>query len=193
MTLFKRDENRLRGTKVPMALWVGKFLLFVMLFLYVMNMLAIVYPDNLSTTKLIINLIYVTYTVIASVLAADAFMGLTSSKLKAWRKVLRSALMMVLTALFTEALSHFGIMTSTIGIGLVGAVILSVLVAVIMFLPHVRRFYIPSVMDVPPVKEWILFIFAKPIVSAEEYRFTYDKPAEGAAEERKPEDIQTSA
>ena len=48
-----------------------------------------------------------------------------------------------------------------------------IVVVVIMMLPQVRRFYTPPMMQVPPIKVWVRYIFNIPMDVADSFRFKY--------------------
>lgn len=181
-SLESKDEKRLRSMKPPKILFFSQLLLFLILFRYAINFLFITYPEDVGMFKLILNFLNIGYMSIMGILAVEALLGLTSAKPQSWRKVVRSALIMTLSAIFVEVLKYFELYMSSLNFGLLISVAMTVMVLLIMFLPHVRRFYIPSEMEVPPVKDWIMFIFDRPIVTAETYRFTYDGDQRAEAE-----------
>lgn len=179
------EDERIKSRSPPKVLVASQLLLFMILFRYSINFLFISYPANVSLIGVITNFVNIAYISIMSILAVEALLGLTSAKPQSWRKVVRSSLILSLTAVFMEVLKMFGLYTSSFNFGLELSVGMTVLVLLIMFLPHVRRFYIPPFVEVPPLKNWILFIFATPIVTAESYRFTYgeDQKADVKLEE----------
>jgi len=38
----------------------------------------------------------------------------------------------------------------------------------------VRRYYTPPFYEVPPLKRWVMYAVATPLIGAESYRLTYD-------------------
>ena len=60
--------------------------------------------------------------------------------------------------------------------------LLMVAVVAIMLLPTVRKFYTPPMMDTPPMRVWVRYIFNIPMDVADSFKFRY--PEKNESEEK---------
>lgn len=170
----KPKDNRLQGKKAPKILFVGQLLLVMIMVRYGMNFCFMSFPDDMSEIRLITNTFFIIFNVGMAVLAANALLGLTSARLQSWRKVVRSAIILTIMTIFNEFLSWLGFSSTSVNFSLWFSVVLTVATLLIMFLPSIRRFYLPPMMDLPQIGSWLRYIIATPLVASKEYRFSYD-------------------
>ena len=170
----KVDKSKLRSKKAPKVLFAAELLIMLILMRYMYTMAIISYPLHLDLLHDLISFINIFLTFTFAVLAASAMMGITSSKPGAWGKVVRSGIILLLVNLFTFVMHKFDFITQFSTYGLLLSGVLVVLVCAIMFLPSVRRYYLPPMHDMPPVKEWVMSaLLYRPLINVDRYEFTY--------------------
>jgi len=169
-----QQEDRLQAKKAPIILFVAQILLVIILARYGMNFCFISFPDDMTALRMAINTFFIIFNVVMAMLAANAMLGLTSAKLQSWRKVVRSAIILFLMGIFYEVMDMLGIPPTSMNFSLWFVALLTAATLIIMFLPGVRKFYMPPMMDPPKVGAWIKYIFATPLVTSKEYKFSYD-------------------
>ena len=169
-----QQEDRLQAKKAPIILFVAQILLVMILARYGMNFCFISFPDDTTALRMAINTFFIIFNVVMAMLAANAMLGLTSAKLQSWRKVVRSAIILFLMGIFYEVMDMLGIPPTSMNFSLWFVALLTAATLIIMFLPGVRKFYMPPMMDPPKVGAWIKYIFATPLVASKEYKFSYD-------------------
>jgi hypothetical protein len=118
-----------------------------------------------------------------SILVINSIMGLYTSKLRAWRKVVRSSIMLFITNQLYYYMEEYNMVSSgfIIDNGVAGIIVL--ITIIIMFLPSVREFYTPPMYKCPPLKSWLVFLVFAPNRRGETYRFSYPDSALESNEE----------
>jgi hypothetical protein len=106
--------------------------------------------------------------VITSILAINTMIGMPSSQRYSWRSSVRSIIFQILVTVvyYVMDLVYFFINPWVL-------LLLMSITLVIMFLPRVRRYHTPPLREVPPLKEWVKFVFFRPDETVYEYRFVY--------------------
>lgn len=168
MDSLSRIADRIRGFGMPPSLYVVELILTYTL---VRNMNLYFYVESMGITSLqngLVAMVMVILITITTVLMVRAMIGLTSSDRYSWRKCVRTLIILIPMTAIYEA---YGLEYFFINPYLVMA--LTALSIVIMMLPSVRRYYTPQLRDVPPLREWIRFVFVRPEETAYEYRFVY--------------------
>ena len=170
----KKDVELTERKKSPLVLAVAQFFLVMILFQYMLRFFFLVMPMEEPTLR---QLIVCTFSMIVSlgmgVLTINAMLGLPSARPKAWRKVMRSAIIMLLVNVFYDVVSKMGY---TIGMTVLSTLVVAIIVfavVIIMCLPHVRAFYTPPMYQMPPLRNWLNFLLWEPLIGAESYKFTY--------------------
>jgi len=189
MMLFRTEKNddMVQGRKVPLVLFVTQILLVMIAVRYGLNFCFISFPDDVPLYRLVLNTAFVIFYVSMAVLTANAMLGLTSANLKSWRQAVRSAVILTIMSAFYEILEYFGIYSASVNFNLWFAAVLTASTLLIMFLPSVRKFYMPPMMEVPPAKEWVKYVIATPLVSSKGYRFSYDDDSVQIADVLEPD------
>ena len=95
--------------------------------------------------------------------------GVCSSNLRSWRRAIRSLIFLLLAGLAYRILDYGYSVTDVRVIFIV-----SMASIFILFIPGVRRFYTPPLVEMPPLKRWILYVFFRPKDSFRKYEFVYD-------------------
>jgi hypothetical protein len=115
-------------------------------------------------------LITVSMAMLSSVFLVNTMFGLPSASRYSWRSAVRTLVFLLLASWSYELIgtSYFNIMPLT------EMLILSVVAILILMLPQVRAYYVPPMIEMPPLKWWIKFCFLKPKEYLYEYKFTYN-------------------
>ena len=171
------NEGRLKGKKAPLVLMFAYFLLSIIMIRYFFSLVFIVAPDGFSWKNMIVNFFVVGYTIVMTILTVDAMLGLASARIGSWRRAVRSSVILVITNVLYELIEYFGFTVRSLVFSNLFVFGIMVIMLIIMFLPHVRRYYTPPMCEVPPIRKWIAFAIASPLVGAESYEFTYDGDA----------------
>lgn len=105
-------------------------------------------------------------------IAMDAMLGISSRKPKAWRKVVRSSILLFLIS----AIAWYGEFTGSASLVTLNPLLIApfvVIVLLIMFMPKVRRYYVPPMMENRPMMAWVKFILFTPLYTSESYRIMH--------------------
>ena len=112
-------------------------------------------------------------------LTTDSLLAITSRRPKAWKKVTRASILLIV---FNLA-SWLGIMGSTAASLVVfnPAVVTppSLAVLIMMYLPSVRRYYTPIMEEERPLWAWFRYSWFWPLYTADRYRVVYDDERQG--------------
>lgn len=169
------EKRRLREDlkKMPRALIVGELLLAFVLLRYLMNFTSMVSPTEGEWIQVWANLQSIIVSLLMAVLTVSSIVGIPSAKPQAWRKVVRSAILLNIINWFYIYLENNAILISGVIFDARFVAILMIVVVVIMMLPQVRRFYTPPMIQVPPIRVWVRYIFNIPMDVADSFRFKY--------------------
>ena len=158
-----------RRNRVPSPVIVAELFLIVMVAVYIIKvgLLAIYVSDGAGTV------LDVAMTVIYLVLmmtAMSAIMGLSSRRVKSWRKVMRNCITFTLMSFVSAFVYSSDSITHIVDTNpfLTLAVLLLVM-AMMLYSDSVKRFYTPTMMEVRPVRDWVRYIFVGELYS-DEYR-----------------------
>lgn len=169
-------ESRMRRSSIrrstPPALYVAMAFLLLVIALYFAKISVLTmgmiseYGQTLSTLLLFV------IDVVMLMITVDSVMGVTSSRPASWRKVMRAAMLLFLFSLVGTYLEGSTAATFTT-LSPVLVAIISIPVGLIMFLRSVREFYVPPMLDCPPLRRWIGFALFSQLFPARRYRILY--------------------
>lgn len=169
----KHIKDQICVKKIPLPLMIGELLLIFVFLRYILNFTQLVSPSEGSLAVVLINLTSIVLTLLLAVSSVYAVLGVPSTKPSAWRGVVWSALILFATNFAYGILEEYNLMGSPVVFRNEVMAIIMIIVIAIMFLPSVRKFYTPPMMDVPPLRDWLLYIFLKPIIRSDKYRLVY--------------------
>ena len=167
------EKNRQSEKKFPAVLIIGEIMLAIVLFRYLVNFTSLVSPIDNPGLRMLINLISIVFSIAMAMLSVRAILGIPSARPESWCTVVRSSVTLFISNTVYGLLEANNILYAgfVFPIELIG--INMVVVLAIMFLPSVRKYYTPALTNVPPIKEWVKFIFYLPLNDSQEYRFGY--------------------
>lgn len=158
MASVLRNSERIKIGRMPFLLYLVEFILAYVLAanLYKFGNLTIGF--NLSTAENMVKSLYLLLsTVISSELTIRTMVCLSSALKRSWQLASRTMLIQLLFISINECLlgswSRIPLLESELFFA-----ILCVTSLIILFLPHVRKYYTPPKVEVPPVKDWIPYI-----------------------------------
>jgi len=175
------DRRKEHTKKMPLVLILSEIILAIVLLRYIMNFTHMVSPLDGGWFKQVLNCISIILSMTMCILCVNSIIGLSSSKLRSWRTVVRSSISLFITNLLYTLTDSLGLISSGFIIDNEFAAVLVLLSIVIMFLPSVREFYTPPVYECPPVRNWIWFLLSAPSMSGVRYEAAY--PGEEAGED----------
>jgi len=158
---------------MPPILVAAELILAVVLVRYILNFTHLISPMPVSFWSAAANIFSILLSMTMCILSVNSIMGLSSSKLRSWRTVVRSSISLFITNQIFFFLNQAGVVSSGIFMdnGIIGMMVL--LSIVIMFLPSVRRFYVPPVYESPPLRTWIRFLIFAPSTRGLRYSASY--------------------
>jgi len=165
---FRNDFKRM-----PLILLVGEFMLAFVLLRYLLNFTSMVSPTEGEWIQVWANLQSIIVSLLMAVLTVSSIIGIPSAKPQSWRKVVRSSVLLFLINGLYEYLENHNILISGFVFDIRLIAILMVIVVLIMFLPQVRKYYTPPMMDMPPLKVWALYLLNVPMDMADSFKFKY--------------------
>ena len=168
MNLFDSIVKRVKAFNMPAILYVVEFILTYVL---IRNMNLFYYLEVSGwRDNLIRNTALIVIVIAMTTLTIRAMIGIPSSDRYSWRSTVRTLIILIpMTVIYY--LFEFGYFFISPWVLLI---IMSVSIG-IMFLPSVRRYHTPPMRKVPPLKEWVKFIFIRPEETEYRYRFAYEK------------------
>lgn len=166
------------GRKTPKILFIGEFLLAIVLFRYLLNFTSMVSPIEGSWLKVAVNLISIVLSLTLTILTVNSILGIPSARPQSWRVVVRASVILFITNFIYGFLEDMGLISTGIVFRIEYVGIIVVLVDIIMFLPSVRKYYTPPLSDMPPLKKWFMYLFNIPLIDAESYKFIYKDQSE---------------
>ena len=168
MGVLGRVADRLFGSNMPMVLIIVEIALVVVLIRNIECFLFITFYIPSEPIDMFKGVSAVVITLVMSIFTVETMIGLPSSKRSSWRTAVRTMILLVPTTLFYELTDYGYVALSTNTILVVMAVTL-----LIMFLPHVRRYYVPFMTEAHPLKDWLKLIVLRPS-QVPEYEFVYE-------------------
>lgn len=169
--------------KIPKALIIGEFLLTFVLLRYLLNFTSMVSPTEGDWIQVWANLQSIVVSLLMAILTVGSIVGIPSAKPQSWRQVVRSAVLLNIINWYYVYLEKKEFLLSGVVIDVRIVALLMVVVVAIMMLPHIRRFYTPPMMEVPPLRVWIRYLFNIPMDMADSFKFRYAEDKKGTEEE----------
>ena len=168
MDLFGGIIRRIKAVNMPPSMYIVEFILTYVL---IRNMNLFYYLEiNGWSREWVQSTFLMTIVIITTILTIRAMIGIPSSDRYSWRTTVRTLIILIPMTVFYYVF-EFGYFFIDPWVLLL---IMSVSIG-IMFLPSVRRYHIPPMRKVPPIKEWVKFIFIRPQETEYEYRFVYSE------------------
>lgn len=166
-------------SKKPPVLILAEAVLLLLITLYICKICFI--SMNIKSHELhpYIQFFMFVFDMIMMFIALDAIMGISSKKPKAWRKVIRSTLIMLTITLLGTILQGHINLSSTIIVNVNIAIPIFIPLLILMFLPSVRAYYTPPMMENKPLSDWIRFIGYKPLYPHQKYVLKYKDEESG--------------
>ena len=159
--------------RLPVPLYIAELFLFLIIAVYFMQLavlgMGIVsdYGDiPISVLTFIIDVIMIIATV-------DAVMGVSSKKPSSWRKVMRGAMLLFVFSIIGAALGSASA-TGLVALSPLVVTVICIPMAAIMFLKSVRSYYIPPMLEMPPLRRWIGYAFFSQLFPARKYEISYE-------------------
>lgn len=107
------------------------------------------------------------------IIALDALIGLSSKRMKSWRKVVRSSIFLLVMTPIASSDSGNVATYVTFKPWIIIAVVIPVIT--LMFTKTVRRYYMPMMAEDRPIIAWIRFLLWTPVYDYTSYRIHYDE------------------
>lgn len=174
----KRLLKWANSKRIPPVLFVAELLLFIVMFRYMFSFTHSTYPYSPEWLIRPWTIVSIVFSVVMCVLTIDSMFGIVSARPPSWRKVVRSSVLLFLSnvvytiAYYTNFFNEY-MAAAVMFIPNWLALIIMIAVLIIMFLPSVRRYYTPPMVDVPPAKEWLKFVFFTPLFKVDSYKLVY--------------------
>ena len=168
MGFFDGIARRVKGINMPPLLFVVEFILTYVL---IRNMNLFFYLEVSGWGRnWALSAALITVVIITTALTIRAMIGIPSSDRYSWRTTVRTLIVLIPTTVIYYAFDF--------GYFFIDPWVLLSIISVsigIMFLPSVRKYHTPPLRKVPPLKEWVKFIFIRPEETEYRYKFVYDK------------------
>ena len=166
------DKERSKNGKMPVILYLVEVMLAYNLStnLFAYSTLAVNF--NLSTPELAARYIYI---LISSMISAEmsirSMINMSSAQKKSWRLVCRAMLIQIAFILVNEFVLQFSFSRTILPteLPIAGLNLVSLL---LMFLPKIRKYYTPPLVETPDIKHWVLYIFS--IRNDKKYRYAFE-------------------
>lgn len=170
-----KDRKKMRTDlrSMPRILIIGELLLAFVLLRYLMNFTSMVSPTEGDWIQVWANLQSIIVSLVMAVLTVYSIVGIPSAKPQSWRSVVRSAILLNIINWLYIFLERRDLLISGVVFDARLVALLMVVVVAIMLLPTVRKFYTPPMMDTPPMRVWVRYIFNIPMDVADSFKFKY--------------------
>lgn len=166
------DKERSKNGKMPVILYLVEVMLAYNLStnLFAYSTLAVNF--NLSTPELAARYVYVLISsMISAELSIRSMINMSSAQKKSWRLVCRTMLIQIAFILVDEFVLQFSFSRTILPteLPIAGLNLVSLL---LMFLPKIRKYYTPPLVEMPDIKHWVLYIFS--IRNDKRYRYAFE-------------------
>ncbi len=142
--------------------------------LYKFSLLA--FGLDLSTTDSSVKSLYILFsTVLSSEMTIRAMVKISSAQKIAWQIATKTLVIQSFFVILNEVL--FGRWSANILLeSEIPLLFIYMACMIIMFLPHIRRYFIPPMVEMPKIRDWIVYMVID-LTHSERYRyaFKYDK------------------
>lgn len=166
------DKERAKNGKMPVILYLVEVMLAYNLSTNLFAYSSLAVSFDLSTPELAARYIFI---LISSMISAEmsirSMINMSSAQKKSWRLVCRTMLIQIAFIMVNEFVLRFSFIRSVLPteLPIAGLCLVSLL---IMFLPKIRRYYTPPLVEMPDIKHWTLYIFS--IRDDRKYRYVFE-------------------
>ena len=179
-----RKEGVPDRAKVPKPLVIGEAFLCLTIVRYMLNFVVSLYTEADGLETLSLKLFSTVFPFAMILLAASSAVGIASARPKSWRKVVRTSLLLLAVNTSYSVLNGMGISLGGVVFDNAFILVLTVLTVGLMFLPSVRRYYLPPLTEDPPLRSWIGYVFTTRLFPEATYSFvTEEDPSERTTSE----------
>jgi len=166
------DGEVSKNGKMPVILYLVELMLAYNLSTNILAYSSLAVSFNLSTPELAARCIYILISnMISAELSIRSMINMSSAQKKTWKLVCRTMLIQIAFIMVDEFVLQFSVSRTIVPTELPIAA-LCLVCLLIMFLPKVRKYYTPPLMEVPDVKSWALYIFTQK--SEKKYRYVFE-------------------
>lgn len=167
-------ESAYHAGTVPVVLKVAQTFLVLICALYLTKMAVLVMGLHEGYGDPLVSMATFVIDIVMLFVTADSLLSVSSRKPKAWKKVARAGMLLVIFNLIawfgTDAMTA----SSLVSFNPMIVTPLAVIVILIMYWRPIRRYYTPLSEEVLPIGKWFLFSLFSPLYTSAEYRITYD-------------------
>ncbi len=185
MNIFRRSDGPDR-TKVPVPLIAGEVFLCMVIIRYMLNFIISLYVDTEDAGSLSLRIFTMIFSLAMILVVINSVIGIASARPKAWRKVVRTSLILLAINATYRVLESFGIYSDSVMFDDTFLFVMTALTMAVMFLPSVRSFYLPPLTENPPLGSWIGYVFVKRLFPDATYSFVIGEDADDQTVPERP-------
>lgn len=158
--------------RLPASLYVAGFFLFLIIAVYFIQLAVLGMGIASDYGDLVVSVVTFVIDVVMLIATVDAVLGISSRKPSSWRKVMRGALLLFVLSILTAVLGSASA-TGLVAMSPVLVTVICIPIAAIMMTGTVRDYYVPPMLEMPPLRRWVAYIFFTQLFPAREYRIRY--------------------
>lgn len=161
------------GTR-PVVLKVAETFLVLICCLYMTKMAVLVMGLHEGYGGAFYSMVTFVVDIVMLFITVDSLLSVSSRKPKAWKKVVRAGMLLVIFNLIAWFGTDSAAASSLVSFNPLIVTPLAVIVILIMYWKPIRRYYTPLMEEQLPIGRWFMFSLFSPLYTSEEYRISYD-------------------
>lgn len=158
--------------RLPAPLYIAVFFLFLIIAVYFMQLAVLGIGITSDYGDIPLSVLTYIIDVIMLITTVDAVMGISSKKPSSWRKVMRGAMLLFVFSIIGAVLGSASA-TGLVALSPLLVTAICVPMAAIMFMRSVRNYYVPPMLEMPPLRRWIAFALFSQLFPARKYEIYY--------------------
>ncbi len=162
----------------PLALYLAQFFLFVVIAVYFAKISVLSMGIVSGYGNSVITIIVYVIDVLMMLVTIDAVLGISSGKPLSWCKVMRGAILLFMFSMIGSTLGTGMSASSLVTFSPVLMAVICVPVAALMFTRAVREYFVLPMLDMPPLRRWIGFVFFSQLYPERRYKIAYEQSDE---------------
>lgn len=159
--------------RLPVPLYIAELFLFLIIAVYFMQLAVLGMGVTSDYGDIPISVLTFIIDVIMIIATVDAVMGVSSKRPSSWRKVMRGALLLFVFSIVGAVLGSASA-TGLVAMSPLVVTAICIPMTAIMFLRSVRSYYVPPMLEMPPLRRWIGYALFSQLFPARRYEISYE-------------------
>ena len=158
--------------RLPVPLYIAEFFLFLIIAVYFIQLAVLGMGITSDYGDVVISVLTYIIDVVMIIATVDAVLGISSKKPSSWRKVMRGALLLFVFSIVGAVLGSASA-TGLVALSPLFVTVVCIPIAAIMMMRSVRSYYVPPMLEMPPLGRWLSFVLFSQLFPARKYEIDY--------------------